>query len=357
MVKRNNFRIVLKRLLLVLNSIMFFFIIMELSFVITGEIKDIDFSFYARELVSSQRHPPQMILNDPFLYHKLHLNYQGLATTSDFSVIYKINSKGLRDKEYKYEKKEDITRVLALGDSLTFGEGIPYGKRFTDIVEEKFDDLEIINAGVPGYGLDQIYLSFISDGYKYNPNYVFIFIKRPVLFRNKTNFIKNSKIVIPNFNSSEINLLTKPFISKGAHLNKPLIEKSNFLSYLYYQFMRIKLSAMFENQDKLIWDYSFSKESNYDYIEERTDLIMTEFNKLAEDMNFTLFIVNIDPYYDLSFLDEYDNFINLYDYLDQYKENNVLSFKYDSHYNPKTNKFIADKLIEEFILFEIAPLI
>ena len=133
------------------------FFLSEISMRITGKIMHIDFTLYMKELKNSNRLPEEMYLHDD-LGHRLRPNTQVLATTSDFSVIYKINSQGVRDKEYNFTKPKSTTRILAFGDSFTFGEGIPYGERFTDIAGKHFPNLEIINFGVPGYGFDNMLL-------------------------------------------------------------------------------------------------------------------------------------------------------------------------------------------------------
>ena len=67
--------------------------------------------------------------------------------------LVKINEKGLRGKEYPYEKQKNTFRVLMLGDSITFG-------------------FEVINAGVQGYGTDQELIFLQNEGLKYHPDLV-----------------------------------------------------------------------------------------------------------------------------------------------------------------------------------------
>lgn len=51
-------------------------------------------------------------------------------------------------------------RVLVFGDSYTAGDGVSNGHRYTDLIEQKFDNVEIVNFGLPGSGTDQQYLSY-----------------------------------------------------------------------------------------------------------------------------------------------------------------------------------------------------
>jgi lysophospholipase L1-like esterase len=87
-----------------------------------------------------------------------------------------INSKGLRDREYPYEKPSGVSRILVLGDSFTWGYGVADGEIFTEVLEAglRRDGLhwEVLNAGVSGWGTDQEYLYLINEGFKYAPDVV-----------------------------------------------------------------------------------------------------------------------------------------------------------------------------------------
>ena len=50
---------------------------------------------------------------------------------------------------------DDQTRLLLLGDSFAFGEGVDLAERFDTLVGERIPNLSIVNLGVMGYGPDQ----------------------------------------------------------------------------------------------------------------------------------------------------------------------------------------------------------
>jgi len=54
--------------------------------------------------------------------------------------------------------EEGRTRLLVLGDSFAFGEGVDLAERFDTLVKERIPDLEIVNLGVMGYGPDQQFI-------------------------------------------------------------------------------------------------------------------------------------------------------------------------------------------------------
>src|SRR3989344_457571 len=69
-------------------------------------------------------------------------------------VVY--NSDFFRDKNFDVNKKEGVTRIGVLGDSITFGGGIEdVNDRFSNILEKKLRaanfNVEVYNLGKPGY--------------------------------------------------------------------------------------------------------------------------------------------------------------------------------------------------------------
>ena len=114
---------------------------------------------------------------DPILGWKNRANHESYYTSKKdgYRNKIKINSKGLRDKEYPYEKKEGISRILLVGDSVIAGFEVDK-KDLLDVQLEallkKDGNYEVLNGGVQGYGTDQSYLFLKNEGYKYTPDIV-----------------------------------------------------------------------------------------------------------------------------------------------------------------------------------------
>lgn len=67
-----------------------------------------------------------------------------------------IDSLGLREREIAVARPPGRRRILIVGDSIAFGTGVDVGERFSDLLGHKLgDEVEVINAGVPGWGNDQ----------------------------------------------------------------------------------------------------------------------------------------------------------------------------------------------------------
>lgn len=89
------------------------------------------------------------------------------------------NSKGLRDEEFQAEKPKNITRVLVLGTSTTFGFGVERNQTFVERTEAKLNgelprDIQILNAGSQGYGMEDYYYYLKTRGINYHPDLVVV---------------------------------------------------------------------------------------------------------------------------------------------------------------------------------------
>ena len=100
----------------------------------------------------------------------------GIFESSEFRIAVFINQKGLRDRDYSYERTPGKKRILVLGDSFVWGLGVEQNQVFTEQLENLLTNVEVINAGVSGYSTDQELLWFKSEGIKYNPDLVILVV-------------------------------------------------------------------------------------------------------------------------------------------------------------------------------------
>jgi len=79
-----------------------------------------------------------------------------------------VNARGYRGTLHDGRPAPGITRVLMLGDSVTFGSGVSDGETFAALLDAR-PELEVINLGVDGYGTDQALLRLEREGLAYGP--------------------------------------------------------------------------------------------------------------------------------------------------------------------------------------------
>jgi lysophospholipase L1-like esterase len=101
------------------------------------------------------------------------------------SYLYQLNPEhpevgpqGLRDKAYSTPKPEGVFRILLLGDSVVFGQGVKREKIFPELLEKHLNlsgsRYDVINAGVPGYSPFNEVNYYLEAGHLYQPDLVLI---------------------------------------------------------------------------------------------------------------------------------------------------------------------------------------
>ena len=88
-----------------------------------------------------------------------------------------INNRGLRDDEVEAVKPPEVMRILMLGDSVTFGWGVPAGETMSNVLERELTTrgagpVEVINAGVGNYNTAMEVGYFFHSGKAYAPDIV-----------------------------------------------------------------------------------------------------------------------------------------------------------------------------------------
>ena len=63
-------------------------------------------------------------------------------------------------------------RMVALGDSFVYGNEVEVDENFAALLNRVGGDLQVLNMGVPGYGLDQAFLKYQRFGMRHRPDIV-----------------------------------------------------------------------------------------------------------------------------------------------------------------------------------------
>ena len=92
------------------------------------------------------------------------------------------NSFGLRDPERTLEKPANTTRIMSLGDSITFGWGCPANETFSARLEKSLNEhpltpgrkYEVINTGVGNSNTAMEVTWFKEEGYRFQPDCVLV---------------------------------------------------------------------------------------------------------------------------------------------------------------------------------------
>lgn len=111
-----------------------------------------------------------------------HIPYSGGVFHSDFNEFtaeVHINARGLRDREIGYDNPSGAFRILSLADS--FGEALQvdlqqtYHKQLEQNLAQALGrPVEVLNAGVGGWGTDQEAIFYVAEGFRYEPEVVML---------------------------------------------------------------------------------------------------------------------------------------------------------------------------------------
>lgn len=117
-------------------------------------------------------HPRFLFQPDTASGYALRPGFRGreIAPADEFEVPVEIDANGLRDHAHRSSPRPCL---LALGDSMTFGEGVPAGRTWPALLEQE-TGYRVYNAGVPGYGTPQMAERFRAFGPRLRPSMVLV---------------------------------------------------------------------------------------------------------------------------------------------------------------------------------------
>ena len=330
-----------------------------------GQQNGVDYRLHLVELKNPRRLPPRLYDKRPGdpLPVRLKANEKTVGITSDFEVTYKTNSMGFGDEEFAAAPQKKHV-ALALGDSFTFGEGVSYGKRFTEVIEKLNPSLQVHNLAVPGYGLDEILVNFLLNSPEVSADYVFLFVNRVDTTRAHLPIVIDDKLVIPSVRSTQpLDIETaSAYLSTDDDLFKDIgwaSRKSQFLSLLNYRIQLSRLKSTIADRDSEVWggptsvtakDSDVPRLEHNQKIRRRTEIIIKKLIDTCQERDLTLLVFNIDPNWKLDYVRKLVGSKNFFDYSPQLTKravNSPLRFTYDKHFNSDTHEFIGELVAKD----------
>jgi hypothetical protein len=94
--------------------------------------------------------------------------------------IHTINSAGFRDREYEQHKPNDVFRIVAIGDSVTYGQPDSRDQTWAKDLERVLNryaapedpHFEVLNLGVVGYNIIQVAERLAVSGLRFEPDLI-----------------------------------------------------------------------------------------------------------------------------------------------------------------------------------------
>ena len=164
--------IAFKRILALLFGVLLFFATAEvMSRVVFQKVVryDVEMWRYARQVKTVGLTPGLRFEHRPNVQTRL------------MGVDVKINTDGLRDREYSRQKGENTVRIAVVGDSITFGWGVDQEQTYPRQLERELNrqrplgpdvTFEVLNFGVGNYGITDVAAMLQSKAFFYQPDLV-----------------------------------------------------------------------------------------------------------------------------------------------------------------------------------------
>ncbi|KKS98480.1 MAG: hypothetical protein UV73_C0001G0001 [Candidatus Gottesmanbacteria bacterium GW2011_GWA2_43_14] len=143
--------------------------------------------------------------------------------------IYTFNSIGIRSGNEFNTVNREKTRLVALGDSFVYGECVGDDETFSTLMEQNSRNLEVMNFGVHGYGLDQIYLR-LKNALTYSPDIVILGLYNEEVERVRLSFREFPKPHL-RLNKGRLEPDNIPLVSPDSYTGKFNLEVINFIDY------------------------------------------------------------------------------------------------------------------------------
>jgi lysophospholipase L1-like esterase len=229
-------------------------------------------------------HPKGMYMPDPDVGYVLAAGFEGFMIRSEFQAHFSTNQSGLRGPELR-PRESNTFRILILGDSQAWGFGVRDNETFSYQLESMLAshypklDIQVLNAGVPGYGTaDQ--LAFLeSRGLALKPDIVIVqFLsvndikesRSPAyLWADVKGGMLVSKVRSGDEQSQPILLGAKRWLKSNSHLARLVFDRLGYLM----------IRAGFLGRVDQLWGEDFSEEDA-----KRTVKLLVKIAQASRDM-------------------------------------------------------------------------
>ena len=259
------------------------------------------------------------------------------------------NARGFRGREYSLQKDKNVVRILGLGDSIMFGQGVDGGINYLSLLEEKLDrdygekKWEVINTAIPGYNTVMEIEALKEKGLAYKPDIVIVGfcnndLDLPNFIQTKKDYFSLKTSFFLDFIYERVRHAKETFValdfapekSQGGYENDPALVPAQYRDMVGWNAFE---RAMAELKD-------ISTRNNFDVVicflipqfEKETGL-QNKVSDLSRRLSFC--VIDIGPVYNLYLSKKSTNWTKTF----------AVSSK-DAHPNKEAHKIAANLLIE-----------
>lgn len=271
-----------------------------------------------------------------------------------------INKFKFRNNDIEQLPNKSEEKILFSGDSFTFGDGVDDKNTFPSIFQA-VTGRKVINAGVPGYGIDQMYLRslHIIQNYKISDLF-FCFIPDDINRCNNSTYHKVQKpyFILDGDSTKLISINPIDFI-KNNKFNLSIFHKIGGYSLVIDKIMRIFFP------DFWLYEIQISKKQEHNNGKEIAAELILHLKQICDLKNIKFFVVPLahqryskDQINNLEFvlnqLKDKMKIINLFNELENIRDEDPKLFssyflKDNYHFSSLGNDFVAKSIYEKML--------
>ncbi len=220
------------------------------------------------------------------------------ASAEQAGASYTANSAGIRSlREYSLEKPAGVLRIGTFGPSFTHGDEVSDGDTWQAQMEQTRPELEVMNWGVGGYGTDQAFLRYQTQGAAYQPHIVIIGFEEDNIRRNVNRFrpffrrrtgTPLTKPVFVDDDAQGFVLLDNPFDTVEKLQNIILQDPDGFLDLVCEGDFYCNRDRYQPKTLDIFYSYRFLRTLLYEVNHTNLPQIPTSENKYVQRVNFLL---------------------------------------------------------------------
>ena len=315
----------------------------------------------------------------------------------DFDTFATLNQNGYRGKEFNTTKENGTIRILVLGDSITFGQGVSDDKTYPYFLEgllsEKEKKVEVINAAYADwFSPDSYYVYLKNIGLQLDPDIVILglFPWNDITDLSETVWEEIDEKGLPMKISSCCRMVTNGVMHNKSLETKyrfPVLKESHLfillMNTLVHQFKIIKdpyqmIPRGFSNNDCVM---SSECINFFEPEEKKVQKVLTAMKSLTDEKN-VIFIITLLPvdvqlypgsgvkYPSVKYVDRSDPafihkrlekffqengiaYLDLYPVFDRERSKGYPFFRNDAHYNEIGNQITAQAISTHLLENEI----
>lgn len=257
------------------------------------------------------------------------------------NVSYVINADGLHESiDYPITKKQDVFRIITLGDSFTFGMFVDTKNNWTEILEnylntnfncKNYKNFEVLNLGIGGYDIQYSLERFKMRGQKYDADLIIWFLKNDdfeeineIMRRKEQEYIREMK--------------------KTGEYEKKIEEGK---PYPFVEYIRRDMSDYIE---KVGSDVVFNEQKDY----------INEFMNIYKNKKLFITFPSTHRKYrkylsELQYSNSNNNYLEITDLFDVKRNSNLTFYPHDFHPTAEGHEVIAEDIYQYLTKNKIIP--